>query len=588
MKSPAGKMTVLPGRSRNYLDPSNSPPGGFGASPPGVSEHILGASPSSTASLSSRDSTDYLGDSFDDPISDAVPSGGHGGEGGHAHDDDDDNDGSRAAAFHVAPREPESEPNEPHRAAPLAASSSMTLPIPPLPRAAGGGGGYSAWPKDTLCGSMRDARGKDQPEAAYRGIVPLFPLVGGDRPSAKGAPPADWTHDMLSAAKTLSSASNSTAILFHTLMELIPRALDVAVHIPATLPSPLASKPKSALIIPEPPLDEDTVSPRPTVTSTTGRKKWGPPGASLLPDRCWQLLATRLDLGYKRQVPYHNVVHAADVTWSFWTLLRQVPELLACMTTTERLAALFAAAAHDVGHPGVSNGFLAGIRDPAACRVGDSPLENYHASCLFELLQDPEADVTRLFECNFADFRQTVQRMILGTDMEHHKANLVALKQRNERAMITTKTPADQSSAAPPPPPVGSSCYGFDFTKADERRLALCELLHAADLGSLGKPLSICRAWGQLVQCEMNQLAAEEALHGLPLNPLAIADFDRSGGIDGAPFMKNQIFFLNAVIVPYFTELARSFPSLAFLSVQAQSNLDDYVARVASLAASTA
>ncbi|XP_016119592.1 cAMP-specific 3',5'-cyclic phosphodiesterase 4D-like, partial [Sinocyclocheilus grahami] len=60
---------------------------------------------------------------------------------------------------------------------------------------------------------------------------------------------------------------------------------------------------------------------------------------------------------YHANVAYHNSQHAADVTQSTHVLL-STPALDAVFTDLEILAALFAAAIHDVDHPGVSNQFL--------------------------------------------------------------------------------------------------------------------------------------------------------------------------------------------------------------------------------------
>uniref|UniRef100_A0A2R9CKV4 Phosphodiesterase n=1 Tax=Pan paniscus TaxID=9597 RepID=A0A2R9CKV4_PANPA len=60
---------------------------------------------------------------------------------------------------------------------------------------------------------------------------------------------------------------------------------------------------------------------------------------------------------YHADVAYHNSLHAADVLQSTHVLLA-TPALDAVFTDLEILAALFAAAIHDVDHPGVSNQFL--------------------------------------------------------------------------------------------------------------------------------------------------------------------------------------------------------------------------------------
>ena len=58
-----------------------------------------------------------------------------------------------------------------------------------------------------------------------------------------------------------------------------------------------------------------------------------------------------------REVPYHNHMHAADVTQSAHVLL-SVAALDNVFTELEVLAAIFACAIHDVDHPGLTNQFL--------------------------------------------------------------------------------------------------------------------------------------------------------------------------------------------------------------------------------------
>ena len=60
---------------------------------------------------------------------------------------------------------------------------------------------------------------------------------------------------------------------------------------------------------------------------------------------------------YRRDVPYHNHLHAADVTQSAHVLL-SVSALENVFTDLEVLAAIFACAIHDVDHPGLTNQFL--------------------------------------------------------------------------------------------------------------------------------------------------------------------------------------------------------------------------------------
>ena len=60
---------------------------------------------------------------------------------------------------------------------------------------------------------------------------------------------------------------------------------------------------------------------------------------------------------YLSGVPYHNHLHAADVTQSTHLLLSS-PALAECFTPLEIMAAILACTVHDVDHPGVNNLYL--------------------------------------------------------------------------------------------------------------------------------------------------------------------------------------------------------------------------------------
>ena len=85
--------------------------------------------------------------------------------------------------------------------------------------------------------------------------------------------------------------------------------------------------------------------------------------------------------------PYHNKVHAADVLLATNFLLK-AEALKGVFTDLEILAALTAAAIHDVGHPARTNQFLVNVQHELAILYNDnSVLENHHLSVAFKTLQ---------------------------------------------------------------------------------------------------------------------------------------------------------------------------------------------------------
>ena len=105
---------------------------------------------------------------------------------------------------------------------------------------------------------------------------------------------------------------------------------------------------------------------------------------------------------------YHNIYHAVDVLQATYFII--CPELtmtqgghghcpdvmhemlrdpgFASFTSFEIFATLVAAFGHDIGHPGCNNFFMNNARTSLAMMYhGESVLEHYHVTLLFDLLQ---------------------------------------------------------------------------------------------------------------------------------------------------------------------------------------------------------
>ncbi|KAM7325232.1 hypothetical protein ACRRTK_015485 [Alexandromys fortis] len=98
-----------------------------------------------------------------------------------------------------------------------------------------------------------------------------------------------------------------------------------------------------------------------------------------------------LEVGYsKHKNPYHNLMHAADVTQTVHYLLYKTG-VANWLTELEIFAIIFSAAIHDYEHTGTTNNFHIQTRsDPAILYNDRSVLENHHLSAAYRLLQDDE------------------------------------------------------------------------------------------------------------------------------------------------------------------------------------------------------
>ena len=75
------------------------------------------------------------------------------------------------------------------------------------------------------------------------------------------------------------------------------------------------------------------------------------------------------------------------------------------------MSAIFAAAIHDVDHPGLTNQFLINTSSELAIMYNDeSVLENHHLAVAFKLLQNPDCDI---FVNLTKKQRQTLRKMVI-------------------------------------------------------------------------------------------------------------------------------------------------------------------------------
>ncbi|CAH1155349.1 unnamed protein product [Phaedon cochleariae] len=154
-----------------------------------------------------------------------------------------------------------------------------------------------------------------------------------------------------------------------------------------------------------------------------------------IPAKTFVTFMMTLEDHYVKDNPFHNSLHAADVTQTTHVLLN-TPALESVFTPLEITAALFAACVHDVDHPGLTNQFLINSSSELALMYNDeSVLENHHLAVAFKLLSNDGCDIF----CNMTKKqRQTLRKMVidmvLSTDMSKHMSLLADLK-----TMVETK-----------------------------------------------------------------------------------------------------------------------------------------------------
>ncbi|ODM92889.1 cAMP-specific 3',5'-cyclic phosphodiesterase [Orchesella cincta] len=210
-----------------------------------------------------------------------------------------------------------------------------------------------------------------------------------------------------------------------------------------------------------------------------------------------------LEDNYIREVPYHNSLHAADVAQSTHVLLKS-PALESVFTGLEQLAAIFAAAVHDVDHPGVTNQFLVNSSSELALMYNDeSVLENHHLAVAFKLLQNEEMDIlTTLTRKQRTTLRKMTIDMVLATDMSKHMSLLADLK-----TMVETKKVA------------GSGVLLLD-NYTDRIQVGAPEHGALRDLSNPTKPLGLYRRWVDKIMEEFFCQGDREREQGLDISPM--------------------------------------------------------------------
>ncbi|KAL4236995.1 hypothetical protein ACF0H5_005379 [Mactra antiquata] len=227
---------------------------------------------------------------------------------------------------------------------------------------------------------------------------------------------------------------------------------------------------------------------------------------------------------YHTDVPYHNCIHAADVTQSTHVLL-SAQALENVFTDLEILAAIFASAIHDVDHPGVTNQFLINTSSELALMYNDeSVLENHHLAVAFKLLQEENCDIfLNLSKKQRQTLRKMCIDMVLATDMSKHMSLLADLK-----TMVETKKVA------------GSGVLLLD--NYQDRIQVLQNMVHCADLSNPTKPLEIYKKWLDRLMTEFFRQGDMEREKGLDLSPMC----DKLT----ATVEKSQVGFIDYILHP--------------------------------------
>jgi len=234
-------------------------------------------------------------------------------------------------------------------------------------------------------------------------------------------------------------------------------------------------------------------------------------------------------------IPYHNNIHAADVTQSVHALLDDFGANM-FFDPMDIMGLVVAATIHDMGHDGKNNTFHINTQDNLALRYNDqSVLENFHVAGAFHLIE--KRPHTNLFDGlsreQFRVVRGEMINMVLATDMSKHFEKV-----------------GDFNNLA--------AVYGCDADawREEEKSINVFRmmLLHSADISNPAKSLSVAQQWSKRCMREFFMQGDEEMRLSLPVSPMC----DRSStDVPGS-----QMGFIDFIVQPTYESLSAALPKI--------------------------
>lgn len=237
--------------------------------------------------------------------------------------------------------------------------------------------------------------------------------------------------------------------------------------------------------------------------------------------RVWKLFSL-VEEGYHSTNPYHNSIHATDVTQAMHCFLLE-EKIRKHLTPLEIMSSLIAAVTHDLDHPGVNQPFLIATSNHlAALYENTSVLENHHwrsaIGCLLE------SNVAETLVDVRTELEQQISSLILATDITRQQEFLTRFKRYLDQSIL-------------------------DMSRAEDRHFILQIALKCADISNPCRPWDVSRKWSQKVCEEFFRQGDYERQLNLPVTSLC----DRH--TTSVP--KIQAGFFRFVVAPLFEEWHR-------------------------------
>lgn len=230
-----------------------------------------------------------------------------------------------------------------------------------------------------------------------------------------------------------------------------------------------------------------------------------------------------VERGYHSTNPYHNNVHAADVTQAMACFLSE-PLLRKHLTPLEVMASLVAAVCHDVDHPGFNEKFLiASSSHLAGLYHNASVLENHHWRTAISMMRE-SGMADALDPTDHAKMQDIIRNLILATDIARQAEFLSVLRRYQETGEM-------------------------DLSREKYRHFVLQIAVKCADISNPCRTWNISRLWSYRACEEFFRQGDRERVLGFPIS----IPCDRNG----ASVAKIQSGFYNFIARPLFEEWNR-------------------------------
>ncbi|PHH69759.1 hypothetical protein CDD82_7537 [Ophiocordyceps australis] len=275
---------------------------------------------------------------------------------------------------------------------------------------------------------------------------------------------------------------------------------------------------------------------------------------------------------YNSFVPYHNFRHVVDVlqaTFSFLIQIRTLPpfppsssalpplvdrsRMATLIGPFEALTLLVTAIGHDVGHPGVNNGFLSTLNTPLAQLYNDrSVLESFHCAAYSQILR-------RYWPTVFEDrkMRGLMISSILATDMGLHFDYMKKLGD------VEAKLGRDGRKEK------------LSERQQDEMKSLACSLLiKCADISNVARHHDTALQWMHILAEEFSRQASME--EALEIKSTLLAPPRR----DMMSLASAQLGFMKMFAIPLFQGVAGVMPGMQSMVDELETNKDFFERKV--------